>query len=225
MLTPPRILRDQADSLTRRKDNFNARQRDRENRILLTAPHLFAKNTRSTINLTNMAAALAISTATLRQHFVDLDALLFEILYRHLMTLAKALGDIPHNSEDMPKARRAAWLAATRSQWGSFTENHLLFTRDRNTLPEDLREAIADSYRGLGERLAPGFGIEILALLDAEIADLSTIEIAVAAVNAAAAPQSPAPPAAKPPRRADPFLLKTEKRAKKPKARPPPNLH
>jgi AcrR family transcriptional regulator len=176
MITPPRILRDQADRLTNRKFHFSPRQKDRETRILLVAEHVFAQNSFACVTFGNLALALAISPVTLRQHFVDLDQLLADILQRHLFALLKTLTGIAGAGKAQDAARRKAWFEATRGVMGGLTDAHKLLIRERHNLPEDLRENIDNAYYALGELLAPNYGREALALLDAESADLPVIE-------------------------------------------------
>jgi AcrR family transcriptional regulator len=192
MITPPRILRDQADRLFSRKFHFSARQKDRETRILLAAEHFFAKHGFASVTFSNLALALAISPAALRQHFVDLDQLLGAILQNHLFSLTKTLVQITGTGDSLYAARRKAWFDATRAM-GALTDAHKLLIRERHNLPEDLREEIGNAYDALGEWLAPDDAPQVLALLDAEIADLPVIEAWLTAPLTKPAPKATRP--------------------------------
>jgi AcrR family transcriptional regulator len=195
MLTPPRILRDQADRLTRRKYHFSAREQERETQILRVAEHLMAKNGRISITFASLAHALAITPATLRRHFSDLDALLADILQNHLLHLAKILGEANRTQPDQGALHRKAWYEATRTPAGALTDAHKLLVLHRHTLPQDLLDGIEAIYAGLGDILAPAFGTEVLALLDADTADLPIIEaflVAPALLRAAKTEAAPA---------------------------------
>jgi AcrR family transcriptional regulator len=125
-----------------------------------------AEHGRDTITLTSMALALRIARSTLRHYFCDLDALLAEILHRHLRRLADALGEIPYDDPDLHRKRRAAYLNATRTPLGGLNEAHLLLVRDRHLLPDDLLPLV-ESYRtSIGLLVAGPDPEPVLALLD-----------------------------------------------------------
>src|SRR5271154_1899663 len=113
MNTPARILRATAEAHHIRPAP-TPRQLAQENRIVAVAQTVMAEHGRHTITLTAMALALRIARSTLRHYFCDLDALLAEILHRHLHRLARALAEIPFDDPDLHRKRRAAYLAATR---------------------------------------------------------------------------------------------------------------
>src|SRR5271157_2200115 len=127
--TPARILRATIEARHNRPAP-TPRQLEREDRIVAGAQTAFAEHGRHTVTLTSMALALRIARSTLRHYFCDLDALLAEILHRHLHRLARALAEIPFDDPDLHQKRRAAYLAATRTPLGGLNEAHLLLVRD-----------------------------------------------------------------------------------------------
>jgi AcrR family transcriptional regulator len=138
-----RILRAQVNKVAP-PPPLTPRQQARETRILTAAEHLLARHGTENITYRLMAVALTLTTATLRWHFVDLHALLAEILRRHLKTIAEALQAIPANQ---PEARAAAYRAATHHQDGTPKDAHILLLRDRHLLPPDELEDIEPAYK------------------------------------------------------------------------------
>jgi AcrR family transcriptional regulator len=193
MKTPPRILRAREQNRDPDAYEFTQRQSARHDRILAGSQCLLAEYGPDTIDFRDLATALRMATATLRFHFVDLHALLGTILRRHLRALAAALGKIPTDAPNRQELQRAAYLAYTRTPLGGFTEAHLLFVRDRHTLPPDQRETIELTRFGLGTLLAGDLGEEALLLLDAPIVDAARIEVCLAALNAPQAAEPAAP--------------------------------
>src|ERR1700676_629281 len=110
MHTPARILRATAENHHGRPEP-TARELAREERIVAVAQTVMADHGRHTVTLTNMALAVRMAPATLRHYFCDLDALLAEILHRHLTRLATAFGEIPYDDPEIHRKRRAAYLA------------------------------------------------------------------------------------------------------------------
>ncbi len=135
---------------------------------------------RETFTIAQLANALEISPGTLRRHFIDMDGLMMEILERHLQEVSAAIGRVPLDTPDLPAARRAAYLAATRTPEGGLTEAHHLLTRDRFTLPEDDQEALDAIRLGLGAELG-GISAElVLSLLDSPKLGAEDIEFIMA---------------------------------------------
>jgi AcrR family transcriptional regulator len=165
-MKPARILRASYDNHHKRPEQ-SAREQAREERILAGAQTVFAENGRHEVTLTSMALALHVVRSTLRHHFCDLDALLAAILNRHLVYLARIIGDAAHYDDpDAFRKRRAAYLAATRTILGGLTEAHLLLVRDRHLLPEDLLPHIEGFRNDIAHLVAGPDGRKILALLD-----------------------------------------------------------
>jgi AcrR family transcriptional regulator len=165
-----------AQDLPRTPRFLTERQRETRELILAAGIALMAREGRHNITFGNLAIALEIGTATLRRHFADLDALLGTILRDHLMALARALGAVPDDVPDRQKARRAAYLAATRTPLGGFTEAHLLLVRDCHLLPDDERIPLEEIRHGLGVLLAGEQAAFAFLLLDAPFLTAAEIE-------------------------------------------------
>jgi len=145
---------------------LTSRQRDREDKILIAGEKLMARFGRHGVTFALVAASVSITRATLFFHFTDLDALLGEILRRHLRALAKSLGEVPREAPNRQPMLRATYLAATRGPFGGLSDAHLLLTRDRHLLPDDEREGIELTWQSLGENIAGDLGPEALDLLE-----------------------------------------------------------
>jgi AcrR family transcriptional regulator len=202
MLIPARILRAYADDLPGAGPKFSARELDLQDRILKTAQHLFSRFGPATITFANLAAAMRLSPSTLKRHFLDADCILFEILAHHLRAIANAIGEVPHDAPELHKARREAYLAATRTAFNATTEPHTLLLRARQTLPPDLLETIETLRAGLGDMVAGPAGAVALTLLDTPELQAPQIEAMLAALQPPAekiAPPSPSPSPSHPP--------------------------
>jgi AcrR family transcriptional regulator len=179
----PRILRAEADKFDRQQRFPDERDRQKREHILTAAGALLARHGRHAITFGAMAAALRMAPATLRRHFIDLDALLGEILNRHLLALAAALGEVPFNDPDRARKKRQAYFTYTRAAFGGLTEAHLLYTRDRHLLPEDILTSLEQIREGLGQFLAgPPHARTALLLLDTPYIPLADIESMLAAL-------------------------------------------
>jgi AcrR family transcriptional regulator len=179
----PRILRAEADKFDRQQRFPDERDRQKREHILTAAGALLARHGRHAITFGAMAAALRMAPATLRRHFIDLDALLGEILSRHLLALAAAMGQVPFSDPDRSRKKREAYFTFTHGPFGSLTEAHLLYTRDRNLLPEDVLTSLEQTREGLGDLLAGRNGRTALLLLDTPyIIPLADIESMLAAL-------------------------------------------
>jgi AcrR family transcriptional regulator len=202
MPLPLRIIRTTALEFDPRPRAFSPREQERHDRILQTATGVMARHGRNEITFSAFAGAMRLDRQALRFHFADLDALLADILHRHLRALSAALGNIPAGTTDRPRAWRAAWRAYTRTAFGGLTDPHLLLVRDRHLLPDDLRPGIEATLQPLVQLLAgrdrhltPD---EILAILDNP--DLTPEEVEVQLATADPEPEAvamiPEPPAA-----------------------------
>jgi AcrR family transcriptional regulator len=185
----PRILRAQADALEGGPHFRTERERERHERIITIGRALMARHGSHAVTFANLAAALRISTTTLRRHFIDLHALLGEILTRHLAALSCALAEIPSDAPDHDRRKRQAYAAFTRTGLGGLTEAHLLLVRDRHFLPDDLLPQIEDARDAIGDTLAGANGREALLLLDEPTIPLPHIEPMLAALQPPAAPR------------------------------------
>ncbi len=199
--TPDRILRAKAQSRDPSHFALTERQRQRHERVVAISQYLIAEEGRHNITFRGLARALRMTTATLRFHFVDIEALLAEIIRRHLRLLAAALGTYEPTDPERHQKRRAAYLAYTRTPLGGLTEAHLILVRDRHTLPDDERTSIDMMRQGLAELLGGECPEETLLLLDAPFLDEAAIEARLGAPPLRAKPpqtQQPAPPLAEP---------------------------
>jgi AcrR family transcriptional regulator len=193
-MTPARILRAMARRLDPTLFTLTERQRVREARILAVAQHLIASEGRHNITFATLAVALRIGTATLRWHFVDLDALLGEIINRHLAAVAAELAKIPADAADAAAKRRAAYLAYTRTPNGDFTEPHRIMLRDRHTLPPDELDPIERTRHDLAVLLAPAQAHHAYGFLDCLSFDAGDTEAFLDSLARRAAPATtPAP--------------------------------
>jgi len=179
--TPDRILRAKAQSRDPSHFALTERQRQRHERVVAISQYLVAEEGRHNINFRSLARALRMTAATLQFHFADMEALLAEILRRHLRLLSAALGAYEPTDPNRHQKRRAAYLAYTRTPLGGLTEAHLLLVRDRHTLPDDERTSIDMMRQGLGELLGGNFWEETLFLLDDPFLDEAAIEARLAA--------------------------------------------
>jgi AcrR family transcriptional regulator len=187
MKTPHRILKAQANDIERAPDRFNQRDRERHERILRVATPLFVANGRAALTTNGLAIALDIPASTFRRHFVDVDELLGVILTRHLAAISKALGVVPFDSADLPKARRAAYMAYTHTDFHDLTDIHRLLVRDRHLLPPDVREGIDATIAGLALTLAgpsSHYTLQIATLLDAPGFNADMVEAMIATLPA-----------------------------------------
>ena len=191
MQTPARILRAQACDIDPALNDLTTREIAQRDYILKLGQALMARNGPHAMSFTSFAHAMKMAPTTLRKHYCDLDALLAAILRRHLKAIATALGALPRDTPDLPKARRQVFLEATSSGFAALSPAHHLFARYYHTLPADEREPIETTWFGLAELLAPGHGHRALALLDASLFSPAQVETMLAAL---AAPSAAAPP-------------------------------
>jgi hypothetical protein len=94
MNTPSRILRATVENRHKRPAP-TIRELEREDRFIAGAQTAFAEHGRHKVTLTSMATRPAHLRAMLRHCFCDLDALLAEILHRHLTSLARPSAKSP----------------------------------------------------------------------------------------------------------------------------------
>jgi AcrR family transcriptional regulator len=186
MKIPARILRAQADDLPGRRPRRTGKELEREDQIIATAIPLMARHGRAGMTLTGFAHALRMAPCTLKTHFSDLDALLAEILYRHLANIAAAIGAAKSPPDatiaQRRAARRAAYITFTRTPYSAPTEAHLILLRERHALPADLAGPIEDLRYQIGEMLADENADAALALMDTPTLQPPQIEAMLAAI-------------------------------------------
>ena len=176
MHIPPRILRAEAEDLPGGRPEPSARDADKVDRIVQTARKLICTHGREAITLRNLAAALRLTPQMIQRHFTDMEALLGEILSRHLQALVAALNKIPSDGPNHLRAKRAAYAAATRTGFGTFSAVHDLFIRHRGALPPDIADPLDHFRRSVGILLAGEQADIALSLLDNFSLDLPQIE-------------------------------------------------
>lgn len=153
---PLRVIRSAMEAVGRNSPDIVFSVRDwrcREN-ILVTGEHILARFGHGKISFRAFAGGMRLSRSTLERHFVDLNALLGEILLSHLRKIAAAIGNVPRGTPDRRKAQRAVYLNAARDADGEFTDAHLLLIRDRAKLPPDLLDMVDGMYHGIAIMLA-----------------------------------------------------------------------
>jgi AcrR family transcriptional regulator len=186
---PARLLRPQAEQCPSRPP---LRERDRQRRayILEAAEKIFATHGRANITLKNFAIAISLSEQTIRRHATDLHHLFGIVLTRHLDTILAAIGQIPAHRQDR---RRAEDLRLIRETHTDTARLHILFLRERFTLPPDQLEPLEQQRRIIGH-LVGGAAWEVtLALLDYPTLSPDTIESMLAAGAQTTIPQPAAP--------------------------------
>jgi len=183
MPIPIRQLRAITDDLPGARPILSPREQARQDQILAAATALLARFGRAGLTMAAFAAALRMSPATLRRYFPDMDSLLAEILMRHLQAIAAALGKVPFDAPDRAPARRAAYIAHTRTAFNAHTEPHLILLRERHALPPDLAEPVEKLRTLLADMLAPETPDLALTLLDAPELQPAQIETILAALR------------------------------------------
>jgi AcrR family transcriptional regulator len=175
---------------------LSTRQRETRTRILTLAQSLMARFGTPLLKFSAVAAALHVTTRTLRFHFPDLDALLSALLVRHLDAICAAISEIPNNDPNCYQNRRAAYFTATRTPAGTLTPAHTLLVRDRHFLPEDELTPLEAYRHQIGVLLAGDLADFALGNLDLPHATQDQVEHALH--NLRAAPNPAARPLAAP---------------------------
>ncbi len=192
------MIRRHCDDLPGQRPKTSWAEQDRQTRILDGAQFIMATYGRAAIRLTDLALGMRMSPHTIRRHFPDMDYLLAEILRRHLNAIVTAVGKIAYDAPNRDQARRAAYLAATRTPFGAPTEAHLLLIRDRHLLPQDEFEPIEDLRASIGNIIAGPHATAALALLDTPELTAAEIEAALTAITSLQQAQPLLPHASKP---------------------------
>jgi AcrR family transcriptional regulator len=190
MQTPPRLLRAHADKVAAPRSSLAERRRERAEYIIEATQSLMATFIGDVITIGNLALALRTTPVAIRRHFADMDTILAEILVRHLTAVLRAIGEIPHDHPDRAPAQRAAYIAATRTAKGEFSEPHLLLIRKLHTLPKALAKPIEDMRKTIGEMLGGEQAHVALILLDTPGLPAWRVEDMLAASEAWAAAQA-----------------------------------
>jgi AcrR family transcriptional regulator len=188
MPIPVRLLRATAEDMPGARHRPTHQEQERETRIIAAATTLMAIYGRPGLSMYGVAAALRMSPATLRRHFPDLDSLLAEILFRHLSSIAAAIGQAPAlpataSMAQRRAARRAVYIRVTRGPLNAPTHAHLLLIRERHVLPPDIAENVEKLRDQIGDMLAGDNAEAALALLDTSL-PAARIEAMLAATPA-----------------------------------------
>jgi AcrR family transcriptional regulator len=191
METPLRIMRNIIDKHDGPPIALSTRQRETRERILTLGQSVLAKFGTPTLKFTILAAAMHISTSTVRFHFADLDALLSALVVRHLDRLVAAISEVPNDDPYCEHNRRAAYLKASRAPDGGLNEGHLLLVRDRHFLPRDVLANIEALRHQIGILLAGDRAQLALCVLDIPHVDPAELQNRLVGVCPAARPPAP----------------------------------
>ena len=197
-MIPPRLTRATVQARINPNTTRTLRDQQRRDQILDAALALLITQPRHTITIATLAMGMILSPATIRRHFLDIDSIVAEILQNHLRAIIKTIGEIPKHCENLSQKRRKAYLAATRTPWGNFTDTHALLLREAQSLPEDLASAITQMRVSIGYTLAGDRGHDMLQMLDTAWANHALIEPMCAAIETTAQQSLPDPPAPAP---------------------------
>ncbi len=193
-MIPPRFIRATIQARINPNQTRTARDQQRRDQILDAALALLTAHPRHTITIATLAMGMIVSPATIRRHFLDIDSIIAEILQNHLRALIKTIGEIPTDGENLQQKRSNAYLAATRTPWGNFTDTHALLLREAHALPEDLASAITQMRVSIGNTLAGNRGHDMLQMLDTAWGNHALIEPFCAAIETTAEQSLPDPP-------------------------------
>lgn len=201
MQAEPRHYRAYVANRSRNRPPLSEKQKEQREHIIANAQGLMASFAGGRFTIGSLARALQMSPGTIHRHFPDIESVLAEILFRHLIEVTRAINKIPQDHPNRRPAARAAYIEATRTYWGSLTEAHLLLVRTRHTLPDDLAKPIEDMRTMIGETLAGENAEAAFTLLDSPYYEAKQIEAILAPSEAKAQdpkPAAPAKPAAPP---------------------------
>ena len=201
-MIPPRLIRVTVQARINPNQTRTARDQQRRDQILDAALGLLTTYPRHTITIATLAMGMIISPATIRRHFLDIDSIIAEILQNHLRAIIKTIGEASADCDNFRQIRRKAYLAATRTAWGHFTDTHALLLREAQSLPEDLASAVGQMRCGIGYTLGGDRGHDILQMLDTAWQNHALIEPMCAAIETTAQqslPDAPDPPPAENP--------------------------
>lgn len=138
MSTADRLLRADAEEFETDPPPLPKRRQAQRDRIFRLLPRILARRGIESVTLPNLALALDISTAALRRHVIDMGYLLYKILLQHLQFMLDSLLEIPAADPDAAHRRAGACSGALHPDPALFQAARLLWTRDRDKLPEDL---------------------------------------------------------------------------------------
>ena len=209
MNPPLRILRANGRDFLGKSRNKTAKEVERETDILNVAEHLMCDYSRADVTQKVLCSSLDITYAAFHRHFADLEELFGKILLRHLEAVFAAVCKTPWDTPDRGPAIRAAYLAYTRTSWGSHTNIHHLYLAHVGTLAPDVAEPVEAMRRMIASTLvssdAPSSAMGLLDSLELEAPEIEALLIGLqaaaqrTAARRAAARQPPAAVQAAPP--------------------------
>jgi AcrR family transcriptional regulator len=176
---PARLLRPQAERCKSRPPK-TPRDRQTYDYILEAAEDMFLTHGRLRVTIPALALATELSQLTIRRKILDLDNLLRIILTKHLNTIVKRISEVPADSPDLRRLRRAAYYRATRAYRSVPTQMHFLLLQERFSLPPDQREPIESLRAMIGGMLGGDDWEATLHELDCPTTDLDTAEAVLA---------------------------------------------
>ncbi len=179
----PRLIRATIQARINPNTTRTARDQQRRDQILDAALGLLISHPRHTVTIASLAMGMIVSPATIRRHFLDIDSIVAEILQNHLIAIIKTIGEVSADCDNIPRKRRQAYLTATRTAWGHFTDTHALLLREAQSLPEDLASAINQMRVSIGYTLGGERGYDILQMLDTAWQNHALIEPMCAAIE------------------------------------------
>ena len=177
------------------------RERERFEEILVESPGVLVEHPRQTLTFNIIAGTLRTTPVTLRRYFPDLDALIGEILHKHLRLIAEAFGEVPHGP-DRARLCRLRYYNLTHTPMGAPNPQQLIMIRELYALPEDLRGPLAAMRHSLGVTMAGDLAEELLHFFENPCFTLADIEALLPPLEAARAAEFQAlhlpPPATAP---------------------------
>jgi len=176
MTIPTRILRAMATDYDPHPRTLTPRQQQMLERIQIIGLKIFAAFGPQNITFRQFAEALDISPRVLKHYYVDLDALVGDLIRTHLAALSAELGKIAENADNRAAKLRQAYYNFTHTALGALTDAHLLTTRDTELLPDDERLPIEATTTAIGQIIAGPKSAETMRLLDTADLTLSRIE-------------------------------------------------
>jgi hypothetical protein len=196
---PARLLRPQAERCKSRPPK-TPRDQQTYDYILEAAEDMFLTHGRARVTIPALALATELSQLTIRRKILDLHNLLRIILAKHLNNIVKRISEVPADSPDLRRLRRAAYYRATRDDRSVPTQMHFLLLEERFSLPPDQREPIENTRATIGGILGGDDWEATLHELDCPTTDLETAEavLATRAERLRRRAEPPKPPAAEP---------------------------
>ena len=168
----PRILRADARDALGNRHFLTEREQERQRDIVNVAERLMCNHGPAAVTLKILQSSLDMTAAAMHRHFTDIEELFGHILQRHVQALFDVISKIPIETPDHVAARRAAYIAYTRTPWGAHTNIHHLMLNHAATLPPDMARPVEALRRMIAGTLvgtdAPSAAMALLDSLDLE---------------------------------------------------------